>query len=87
MRQETRRIDGSGSHEAAESGGLGMLVMRAWLWLVPAVMLVASVVFGTIAALDGSWALVAVMVLMGVLALALFAVHWWVMYRFGGTRP
>ena len=87
MRHETRRIDGSGSHEAAESGGIGMLFMRAWLWLVPAAMLVVSVIFATIAALDGSWVLVAVMALLGVLALALFAVHWWVMYRFGSTRP
>jgi amino acid permease len=86
---------GQGTRQARESVGQGikrsegpvMLVMRAWLWLVPAVMLVASVVFGTIAVLDGSWALVVVMVLMGVFALALFVLHWWLMYRFGSTRP
>jgi len=84
--EEGRRKAAKG-RPARQPEGLAMLIMRVWLWLVPAVMLVASVIFATIAALDGSWALVAVMVLMGVLALALFAVHWWVMYRFGGTRP
>jgi membrane protein YdbS with pleckstrin-like domain len=62
---------------------LSMTVLRVWMWLVPFVMLVGSVVFGAIAANDGNWALVAVMVVIGVTAIGLLYLHYWVMYRFG----
>ncbi len=66
------------------SGGLGMLLLRGWMWFVPTAILITSAVFATLAALDGRWALFAVMVLVGVFfGLGLLIVHWWVMYRFG----
>jgi hypothetical protein len=60
-----------------------MTILRLWLWVVPIGMLVASVVFAVVAALDERWGLLVVMVLMGVLAVALLVFHWWAMYRFG----
>jgi len=60
-----------------------MLVLRAWMWLVPVAMLVAGVVFGVIAALDESWGLLTVMLFICGLGLALLFVHWWLLYRFG----
>jgi hypothetical protein len=63
--------------------GLTMLFLRAWMWLVPIGMIAAAVMFGTIAAVDGRWGLLAVMVLMGVIGVALMLVHWWLLYRFG----
>jgi len=63
--------------------GLTMFALRAWLWLVPIGMIVASAVFGVVAALDERWGLVAVMAVMGVFGLALLVFHTWLMYRFG----
>jgi hypothetical protein len=60
-----------------------MFFLRAWMWLVPIGMLAAAAVFGTVAALDGRWGLLAVMVFIGVIGLALLVVHWWLLYRFG----
>ena len=65
--------------------GLGMKLMRAWMWLVPIVMLAASALFGYVAAADGKWGLLAVMVVMGFLGLALLTLHWWLLYRFGAA--
>ena len=64
---------------------LTMRVMKVWLWMVPIAMLVTAVVFGSIAAADGAWVLVGVMVVMGILALGLLFFHYWAMYRFGRT--
>jgi len=66
-----------------QQNGVPMFFLRAWMWLVPIALMVAAVVFGLIAALDGSWGLLAVMVFMGVVGLALLALHWWLLYRFG----
>ncbi len=63
-----------------------MFALRAWLWFVPVALLIASIVFSVIAALDGRWALLAAMVFIGVFALGLMTLHWWVMYRFGGQQ-
>jgi len=57
--------------------------LRAWMWFVPVAMLVASVAFGVMAAVDASWGLLAVMALMGLIGLALLGLHWWLLYRFG----
>ncbi len=62
---------------------LTMAILRAWMWLTPMVMLVASVVFAVVAAADGRWGLVAVMVIAALLALGLLFAHWWLLYRFG----
>ena len=64
--------------------GVGF-ALQAWMWFVPSAMLVASVVFGVIAAVNGSWGLLAVMVLLGVLAIGMMVFHWWLLYRFGAT--
>jgi uncharacterized membrane protein len=62
---------------------LSMIILRAWMWLVPFVMLLAAVVFGAIAVADGKWGLLAVMVVIGCTAIGLMFFHYWVMYRFG----
>ncbi len=60
-----------------------MILLRAWLWLMPIGMLLVAVVFAVVAALDERWALLAVMVLLGVFATGLLALHWWALYGFG----
>jgi hypothetical protein len=70
---------------AREPDSLGMFALRLWMWAVPVVMLVAAIVFGTIAVIDGRWGLFVVMLLMGAIAVSLLVFHWWVLYRFG--RP
>ncbi len=62
---------------------LTMLVLRVWLWAVPIAMLVAAVVFGAIAAADGRWGLTGAMFALGVIAIGLMVVHYWLLYRFG----
>ena len=62
---------------------LTMLLLRVWLWAVPIVMLATAVVFGGIAAADGRWALAGAMFGLGLLAIGLMAVHYWLLYRFG----
>jgi hypothetical protein len=63
--------------------GFTMFALRAWLWLVPVGMLVASAVFAVVAAKDERWGLLAVMIVMGVFGLVLLVLHMWLMYRFG----
>jgi hypothetical protein len=41
------------------------------------------VVFSAIAAVNGSWGLLVVMVFLGMTGLGLLLVHWWLLYRFG----
>ena len=60
--------------------------LRAWMWFVPVAMLGAAVVFGTIAALDERWGLLAMMVFIGVIAAAMLYFHWWILYRFGHSE-
>ena len=60
-----------------------MFVLRLWMWAVPILMLTAAFVFGVIAASDGRWGLLLVMIVMGFMAIGLFVFHWWVLYRFG----
>ena len=62
---------------------LGMLVLRAWLWLVPLVMLVAAAGFGIYAAIDGRWGLFGVMLVMAIFAIGLLILHYWIVFRFG----
>jgi hypothetical protein len=66
-----------------QDNSLTMLLLRVWMWLVPVGMLAAAVVFGGIAAADGRWGLFAVMFVIGVFAIVLLFVHYWVLYRFG----
>ena len=61
----------------------GMFVLRVWMWAVPILMLAVAIVFGAIAAADGRLGLLAVMLVMGLMAIGLFVFHWWVLYRFG----
>lgn len=63
--------------------GFTVFALRAWLWLAPVVMLVAAGVFSVVAAVDGRWGLMAVMIVMGVFGLGLLVFHFWLMYRFG----
>jgi len=36
---------------AGQEQGLGMFVLRAWMWSVPAALLIASIVFSVVAVL------------------------------------
>jgi hypothetical protein len=62
---------------------LTMLFLRVWLWLVPIAMLGAALLFGGIAAADGRWGLVGVMVVLALVAGGLMVLHYWLLYRFG----
>lgn len=63
--------------------GFTMFALRAWLWIVPVGIIIASGIFSVIAALDERWGLVAVMIVMCVFGLGLLLFHLWLMYRFG----
>ena len=63
-----------------------MIILRAWMWVVPIGLLAAAVIFGAIAAIDGRWPLFGVMVVIGLFSLGLLMLHWWVLYRFGGSQ-
>ncbi len=62
---------------------MAMRIMRLWLWLVPIAIVAAAVGFSALAALDGRWGLLAVMIVMGLFGLGLMVLHWWLLYRFG----
>ena len=62
---------------------VGSYMLRAWLWFVPIVMLLTAVGFGVYAAIDGQWALAAVMGFLGSVALGLLMFHYVLVYRFG----
>ena len=70
----------------AQSGkpeGFGMFVLRLWMWAVPVIMLGLSLLFAAIAATNGSWGLLVLMIFMALMAVGLFTLHWWLMYRIG----
>ena len=46
-------------------------------------MLATAVIFGGIAAADGRWALAGAMFGIGLIAVGLMVVHYWLLYRFG----
>jgi len=56
------------------------------MWAVPVAIMVGAAVFGAVAAANGKWGLLVVMVVMGLMGGGLFLLHWWLMYRFGGRR-
>ena len=66
-----------------DDNSLTMLLLRVWMLAVPIAMLAAAVVFGGIAAADGRWALAGAMFMLGLIALGLMVVHYWLLYRFG----
>jgi len=82
MREESGSQRRSGASTGPQQS-LGMFVLRLWMWAVPILMLVAAFLFGAIAAVDGRWGLLFVMIVMGLMGLGLFVFHWWVLYRFG----
>jgi hypothetical protein len=63
----------------------GGFLLRAWMWLVPIAMFVTAAIFGVAAVIDGRWGLFAFMVFVGVIAVGMLVLHWWILYRFGGT--
>jgi hypothetical protein len=84
MEHESSRPRGAAG-EPAQPPSSGMFLLRLWMWGVPVVIFVATVIFGTIAVIDGLWGLFVVMLFMGCIAVSLLVFHWWVLYRFG--RP
>ena len=66
---------------------LTMLLLRVWLWAMPIAMLAAAVVFGSLAAADGRWGLTGAMFMLGLIAVSLMVVHYWLLYRFGKEPP
>jgi hypothetical protein len=78
-----------GLEQADRMSGQGQgtpVALRAWMWFVPVAMFVVAFVFGTIAALDERWGLLAMMVFIGVIAAAMLFFHWWILYRFGRSE-
>jgi hypothetical protein len=71
----------------AGDNSLTWLFLRVWLWAVPIGMLGAAVLFGAIAAADGTWGLTAAMFVLGLFAVGLMVVHYWLLYRFGKEPP
>jgi hypothetical protein len=71
------------SRNAIGGNSISMLVLRVWMWLVPFAMLLGAVIFGAIAVNDGKWGLLIVMIVIGITAIGLMYLHYWVMYRFG----
>jgi len=71
----------------ASDNSLTMLLLRVWLWVVPIAMFGAAVVFGGIAAADGSWGLTGAMFVLGLIAIGLMVMHYWLLYRFGKEPP
>lgn len=69
--------------KGGQGDGLTLFLLRAWLWLVPTGMLASATVFSVVAALSERWALMAVMILIGLLAIGLLIFHFWLVYRFG----
>jgi hypothetical protein len=69
--------------EPSRPESFGIFLLRLWMWAVPIVMLAAAVIFAGVAVADGKWGLFVVMVFMGCIAVSLFVLHWWVLYRFG----
>ena len=63
-----------------------MFVLRLWMWAVPVVMLAVSILFAVIAASDGNWGLLVLMIFMALIAIGLFTLHWWLMYRIGKSE-
>ncbi len=75
------------AQEPAGDNSLTMLLLRVWLWAVPIVMFGAAVVFGGIAAADGSWGLTGAMFVLGLIAIGMMVMHYWLLYRFGKEPP
>ena len=48
---------------------------RLWLWASPIVMLVVAVVFGVLAVLNEKWGLLAAMIVLALVAVALFVLQ------------
>ncbi len=71
----------------SSDNSLTMLFLRVWLWAVPIALLGAAVVFGGIAAADGRWGLTGVMFVLGLVAVGLMVMHYWLLYRFGKEPP
>ena len=82
MREESGSQRRSGASTAPQQS-FGMFVLRLWMWAVPILLLLAAFLFGAIAASDGRWGLLFVMIVMGLMAIGLLVFHWWVLYRFG----
>ena len=56
--------------------GPGMRLMRLWLWTTPLGMLALAVLFAVLAVDEENWGLLAAMVILAVVAAALFALQW-----------
>ena len=82
MREESGSQRRSGASTAPQQS-FGMFVLRLWMWAVPILLLLAAFLFGAIAASDGRWGVLFVMIVMGLMAIGLLVFHWWVLYRFG----
>ena len=81
-------VSKDGSKQVTADGGregFGAFLLRLWMWAVPVVMFIAAMFFAVIAALDGRWPLLGMMLFMALIAVGLFALHWWVMRGLGRT--
>lgn len=56
-------------------------LLRLWLWTAPLAMLALAVLFGVLAVGKEEWGLLAAMVVLGLVAVTLFLVQWWLLRR------
>ncbi len=61
--------------------GPGMRLMRLWLWATPLGMLALAVLFSVLAVDEENWGLLAAMVILALVAAALFALQWRLLRR------
>jgi hypothetical protein len=45
-----------------------------------------AVFFSVVAVLDEMWGLFAFMIFVGIIAVGMLFLHWWIMYRFGAQQ-
>ena len=64
-----------------KSEGPTMRLMRLWLWAAPLGMLALAVLFAVLAVDEENWGLLAAMVVLALVAAALFALQWRLLRR------
>lgn len=73
---------GPGRQQAPALAGPGMRLLRLWLAAAPLAMLGLAALFAVLAAGGENWGLLAAMVLLGLVAVVLFAAQAWVIHKY-----
>ncbi len=72
--------------EGSRQEGPAARLMRLWLWTAPLAMLALAVLFAVVAVDEGKWGLLAAMVVLALVAGALFVLQWRLLRRLRGTE-